>query len=167
MLSRVGLSDSSLATPCGPGARGHDKRFIGEAFAAQLPQPCPSVWVEAGGVAAGGPDAERERLPPLLECRMLDAHREEHGFDLAQACRLEQLLQVPLSRARKIGFVLNLGVENARRFPERAERPPAAGMIPDAGSDKALRAGHARHLRQPGDRVSHEVNDELRHDRVE
>ena len=84
-----------------------------------------------------------------------------------QSCCLEQLLQVSLANARKIGFVCDLRVERARRFPECAERALPAGMIPDTGRDNAPRACHARHLGQPGDSISHEVNDELRQDRVE
>ncbi len=71
------------------------------------------------------------------------------------------------SRARKLGFVFDLGVELARRFPIHAERPLSTGMIPDAGCNDAMLASHARHLAQPGNRVCHEMNDELRQGRVE
>jgi hypothetical protein len=151
----------------GPGARGRDERFLRKAFVAQVSKLSLSVWIEASGVDPSRPYAERERFPPLLECRVLDAHRQDSGLDLLQASCFEQLLQVPLASARKIGFVRNVGVERARRLPKCAERPLPAGMIPDTGRDNAPRACHARHLGQPGDSVSHEVNDELRQDRVE
>ena len=96
-----------------------------------------SRGVEAGQVIAGGPHAERERLPPLLEGRVLDAHFERRFLDLVQARFLEQLGQVPFPRAREPEFAFDAGVELARRLPVRAEWAGYAGVIPDAGCDDA------------------------------
>src|SRR4051794_5984447 len=48
------------------------------------------------------------------------------------------------------------------RVPERTERALAAAVVPDARGDDATPARHAAHLAQAGDRVAHEVDDELR-----
>ena len=58
-------------------------------------------------------------------------------------------------------------VELARGLPEDTERALVAGVIPDAGRDDAARPGDARHLGQPGDRIGHEMDDELGERRVE
>ena len=47
------------------------------------------------------------------------------------------------------------------RPPERRQRAGAAGVVPHARRDGAAGAGHPRHLAQPGDRVRHEVHDQL------
>ena len=70
-----------------------------------------SLLVEARGVSAGGTHTERERFPPVFEGGMLDAHGEMRLLDLAHACRLEELRQVSLSRARQRGFVFDVGIE--------------------------------------------------------
>ena len=123
--------------------------------------------LEPGRIAAGGADAEGERLPPLLEARMRQADRESGLLDVVQPGCLEQLGQLTPARACQVGFALEVGVELARRSPERADRPPAAGMIPDAGRDDPLPPRHAGHLAQARDRICHEVNDELGEGRVE
>ncbi len=73
---------------------------------------------------------------------MLEARFEVGFLDHLEAGCLEQLRQVSLSRARKPGFVLDLGIELARRIPADAERPRSTAVIPDAGPDGALPASH-------------------------
>ena len=65
----------SLPTPRAAQARAEHERCGRQQLAAALAQPGLRFRVEAGRVAPGRADAERERLPPLLEARMLDADR--------------------------------------------------------------------------------------------
>ena len=83
----------------------------------------PALVVEARDVRAGGPDAERVRLPPVLECRMLDAHGEGDLLDLVQSSSLEELGEVACVRSGQLRFVLDVGIELARGLPVDAERP--------------------------------------------
>jgi len=68
---------------------------------------------------------------------------------------------VALPGAGQTGFVIDPGVEFSRRCPERAQRPASAGVIPNARADHATGARYTRHLRQPGDRIVHEVDNQL------
>ena len=74
---------------------------------------------------------------------------------------------MPLACPREPRLVLDVGVELARGAPERAERSLPAAVIPDAGCDDAVSPGDARELAQPGDRICHEVDDELRQGGIE
>ena len=67
----------------------------------------------------------------------------------------------PSARPARRDSSVDLGVELARRLPERAERALPAGVIPDACCDAPAFARHARHLAQPRDGIGHEVDDEL------
>ena len=141
---------------------------VGEQLAAALAQPVAGVLVEAGGVRARRADAERERLPPLLEARGPERRprarrpRRRPGRPRAAASR-----ERAFSRAGEAGLVAHVGIELARRAPEGRERAALARVVPDAGRDHAAGLGDARHLAQPGDRVGHEVHDELRERGVE
>ena len=66
-----------------------------------------------------------------------------------------------LARTRKLRLTLDVGIELADRLPEQAERPLAAGVVPNACRDDSVLAGHARHLAKSHDRVCHEVHDQL------
>ena len=92
---------------------------------------------------------------------MLDAHLQMGCLDRAQAGRVEQLGQVSLSGTGQLGFAFHAGVELAHCVPIRTERPAPAGVIPDGSRYDAARARHSRHLLEPGNRIGHEVNDEL------
>ncbi len=152
---RARLTDDAACRP-GDGAR-----CAGKQGAAALAQRRPRVLVEPGDVLPGRPDAEQERLPPRLEARGLERRLELGRHDVLQAGLAEQIREVALARARESRFVAGVGIEFARRAPEHRERGALTGVIPDAGRDHATWAGHARHLAQPGDRVAHEVHDEL------
>ena len=58
--------------PCSGGQLERSRRQL---LAADLAQPGPPLCVEARHVAAGRANPKRERLPPLLEARMLNANR--------------------------------------------------------------------------------------------
>jgi len=74
---------------------------------------------------------------------------------------LEQLRKVALASACTLGFVLDPMIEFACRVPEKAERPLATSVVPNACGHDTMRPGHARHLAKPSHRVRHEVNDKL------
>ena len=116
----------------------------------------------AAAVVPGGPHAEREGLPPLLEALVLEARGQ------GRSIRRREGSAASISSARwpsrvpaKPRFIIDLRVELAGRLPEHPERAHAAAVIPHAGGDDTTRPGHARHLRQPGHRIRHEVHDEL------
>ena len=96
------------------------------------------IRLEAGRVGPGGTDAEGERLPPLLEAGMFDADRESAFLDLAEPRLAEQPAEVTLARTRKLRLTFDVGIELARRLPEQAQWPLAAGMIPNARRDDAV-----------------------------
>src|SRR5262249_43083726 len=135
--------------------------------AAALAKHVAPFLVEPGDVRAGGADAERVRLPPVLERLMRDAHREERLLDVAQSRGAEQPLQVALVRADEPPLVVDVRLGPAGGPPEDAQRPFTAAVIPDAACDNASRTRYAPHLRDAGGRVRHEVDDELRYRRVE
>jgi hypothetical protein len=125
------------------------------------------VVVEAGHMRAGRADAEHERLPPLLERRMLDADRERSLFDVAQSGSAEQLTEMTLSRSCQAGLVGHGWIEATCRLPEHAQRSTSTVVVPDTRHDDPAPACDAAHLTQAGDRVGHEVHDELRQGSVE
>ena len=142
-----GLSDE---TACRPGGRRSARSGgVRQLLAAALPQLGLPLRVEPGRVGAGGPDAERERLPPVLEGRVLDAHRERGLLDLAQPGRLEQLGQVAL-RGRP-----RAATRPRRRRRARAPRPRTGSAEPVRRRDprrrprRRRRARHPCHLAQP------------------
>jgi len=79
------------------------------------------VYVETSRVAAGRADAERERLPPVVEARLLDADRKSAFLDLVQPCCFEQLRKMALAGARQVRLILDVGIELTRRLPEQAD----------------------------------------------
>ena len=58
--------------------------------------------VEAGHEGTGGAHAEHERLPPVVEARMLDVDRKRALLDLTQPGFSEELRQVPLAGTREL-----------------------------------------------------------------
>src|SRR6266545_4648045 len=129
-----------------PGSCGEHERRVGECGATTFAQLRSVLRVEPGHVYAGRADAESERLPPFLEARMPDAHRQRRFLDLAQPCGLEQLRQVSLTGTHQPRFVFDLGIELARGIPQRAERSLPAGVIPDAGRHDTIPARYPPHL---------------------
>lgn len=69
--------------------------------------------------------------------------------------------------AREAGFVVHIRIELPGCLPERGERSAFPGVIPHARRDHATGGRHALHLAQAGDRVGHEMNDELGEGRIE
>ena len=72
-----------------------------------------------------------------------------------------------LARPCELRLVDGARIFLPRRFPEQADRRPATGHVPHTCRDDSVRAGDTGHLAKPADRVSHEVNDELRERCVE
>ena len=112
--------------------------------------PTPSVY--------GSHHSSKSRTRRARSRRLRDLSKPGRGEELGQLC---------LARAGKPGFVDEVAVELAGGLPVDAQRRSAAGQIPDGRGDDALASRDARHLPQPGDRLGHEVDDELRERRVE
>jgi len=123
--------------------------------------------IEPRHVAAGRADADRERLPPRFEGRLLDLDEQRALFDFVQAGLIEQHGEPAPAGAGKRRFVLDVVVELPRRVPEQTQRPLAAGVIPDTSGNDSARSRHARHLAQPEHRIGHEMNDQLRQHGIE
>src|SRR4051812_8287829 len=68
--------------PCCPGAGRQHERPWRQHLAAELAKPGYPPRVQTGHVAAGGAHAEGERLPPILEARVLCANRKRALLDL-------------------------------------------------------------------------------------
>lgn len=66
-----------------------------------------------------------------------------------------------LTCTRELRLILGVAIKLMRRLPKHAERPLAAGVIPNTRCDDTMLARHARHLLKSPDRLRHEVNDEL------
>ena len=100
------------------------------------------------GVGAGRADAERERLPPVLEGRMLDAHsRARSPRRRAAPPPRTARARCPARAPASPDSSSTLGVELARGVPEHAQRarPPAWSQTQAATTPP--RSRDARHLR--------------------
>ena len=118
-------------------------------------------------MVARGADSELVGLPPRLERRVLDLDLERRLVHLAEPGLGEELREMPLARTGELRLVHDVLVERACGVPEDADRPTPAGVVPDARSHDAVLARDTCHLAEPADRVTHEVDDELRERRVE
>ena len=153
--------------PCRPGQRRHSERGGRQHLAAAFAQPGSARRTQTSDVAAGKTDAEGERLPPIIEARMFDLHRQSGLLNFVQPGCSEQLSKVPFARTREPRLILDTGIELPRSLPKEAERPLTAGVIPDARRHDATVARDPRHLAKSLDGLCHEVNDELGQGRVE
>ena len=92
---------------------------VRELRATPFPQLGLSRRVESGDIASGGSDAERERLPPFFEARMLNADRVSRLLDLAP---VRQRRTAPRDRLRER---LRGGTRRRGRGRARALHPRA------------------------------------------
>ena len=117
------VSDPSAGSP---GDCGNSEWPLGKQRAATLAQGLERRLVQGPRVRAGGPDAERERLPPFLEACVLAHAGDLPRLDVAQPRRREHLGEVPLAGARQVRFVLDAGssCRAARQNGESGARPP-------------------------------------------
>ena len=147
--------------PCRPGDHGRGERRRREHHPAAFTERFSSLRVETGHVGTGRADAERERTPPLVEARVLDADRQCGLFDLVQPRGSEEFAEMALACTREPGLVGDRPIERSSRLPEEAEWSSAAGVIPHACRDHPALAHHASHLPHSRKRVRHEMHDEL------
>ena len=134
-------SASSLARPTRgrPRARRQRERRVGKPRATALPQLRPSLRVEPGDVLAGGADSERERLPPLLEARVLDARPTGSCSSHVREARLrrEELGQLAFARTRP-------GRDSSSASRVELAQPPSRTR----SAARARRRGPRRRLRR-------------------
>src|SRR5262249_4266413 len=149
-----------------PGLRRDDERWLRQSLLAELAQCRALIGLEAGDMRTRWGDAERERLPPVLERGVLDVRRDGTVDDVADSSRAKELGQVagPAARADRTG--LDLRIERFGGIPERTDRA-AVGEVPHACGDDAAVPGHPRHLAEACDRIVHDVDHELGERRIE
>jgi hypothetical protein len=88
--------------------------------------------------------------------------RQRGGCAPVQASLSEQAGQVAFADTGQAGLVVGGRIQLAHRGAERGQRPAAARVIPYAGRYHSAGPGDPAHLPQALNRVSHEVNDQLR-----
>ena len=93
---------------------------------------------------------------------MADPDRQRGDRGPVQAGLSEQAGQVAFADAGQAGLVVGGRIQLAYRGPERGQRPAAARVIPHAGRHHSAGPGDPAHLPQALNRVSHEMNDQLR-----
>src|SRR5262249_8981337 len=134
----------------GPGDRGQRERRLRQELTAAVSESRSALVVEAGRVRPDGPDAERDRLPPVLEGGVVDSRFELGLLQVAQSCCFEQLDELTVARAWISRLARDVGGELACRTPEEREHlGAAAGEIPDARGDGSSFARDSPHLSQP------------------
>ena len=78
-----------------PGLRRDYERWLRQPLPAELAQRRAPIGLEAGDVRARRGDAERERLPPVLERGVLDVHRDGAVDDVADSNRAKRSARSP------------------------------------------------------------------------
>lgn len=98
--------------------RDKGERRLRRRFSGEITQLHPALVVELSQIPAGRPNSELDRVPPVLEGRVLDRHREGHLLNLAQARGAKEFGEMSLPGAGEIGLVSNSGIQTARSLPE-------------------------------------------------
>src|SRR6184192_1925976 len=143
-----------------PGLRRDYERWLRQPLPAELAQCGAPIRLEAGDVRTRRGDAERERLPPVLERGVLDVHRDGAVDDVADSSRAKEVGQVAGPAAGADRPSLDLRIERLGGLPERTDRT-AVGGVPHACGDDAAVPRHPRHLAEACDRIVHDVDHEL------
>jgi hypothetical protein len=86
-VAQVRLHDAARS----PSGSGHGEGRFWEDFATVLAQPGPVERAERGHVGACRANAELERLPPVVEGRMINVDGEHRVLDRAQTSFSHQL----------------------------------------------------------------------------
>jgi hypothetical protein len=81
-----------------PGQGRQLERWRWQHLSAAFAQLSLSLSVETSRVPTGGTDAEKERLPPLLQGRVLDADGQSAFLDLVQTGCVEEPAEMTLAR---------------------------------------------------------------------
>lgn len=109
-------------------------------------QSCSPVGIEARHMRARRANTKGERLPPLVEGRMLNADHEPRLLDVAQTGGTKQLAEVTLACSGKRGLTCNAQVQSVSCFPEDAQWSAATGEVPHARDHDTIWPRHAPHL---------------------
>src|SRR5213080_2906240 len=112
-----------------PGLRRDYERWLRQPLPAELAQCRAPIGLEAGDVRTRRGDAERERLPPVLERGVLDVHRDGAADDVADSSRTKEVGQVAGPAAGADRPSLDLRIERLGGIPERTDRA-AVGEVP-------------------------------------
>ncbi len=114
-----------------------------------------ATWSPAGPtpIVNGSHQSSNDGNPTVTSIRS--------ATNVGAAGQAEQLCEVPLADPGALGLVVDRVAQAAHRRPEHRQRAALAGVVPDAGADHTAGTSDPSHLRQPDDRVGHEVDDEL------
>src|SRR5947199_9247866 len=94
--------EASSRAPRHPGLRRDHERWLRQPLPAELAQCRAPIGLEAGDVRTRRGDAERERLPPVLERGVLDVHRDGAVDDVPAHTSCKPTARVPAGpRARR------------------------------------------------------------------
>lgn len=132
-----------------------------------IAQRRPHCGAETGDVGAGRPDTQGERHPPVLERREFQGDGQPGLDRLGQPGRPTQLDQLAGTGPGQPRLARRGRITITHRPPEERQRSGVAGVVPDAGADDPTGPGDPLHLGQPGDRVGHEMDDQLREADIE
>jgi hypothetical protein len=163
----AGIEPALAVAACGPGDGLEREGRVRRKLPTPLFQLLALHGVEAGHVRTRGTDAERIRLPPIVETRVLHLDGQVGVLDVLETGGFEQLGKVARAGTCELRFVPSSGIELPNRRPKQAERAPPTGVVPDASGDHPARMGDPRHLAQSGDGIRHEMHNELREGNVE
>ncbi len=106
-------------------------------------------------------------MPPLLETRMHDRHRQHRSRRIYHPRRFEKRDKLPLLGAGKIRLIGRIGVGLANRPRKHRQWAEHPGVVPDIRANRSARVGYTRHFGESGDGVGHEVDHQLREYHVE
>src|SRR5437868_5552812 len=132
-----------------PGLRRDYERWLRQPLPAELAQCRAAIGLEAGDVRTRRGDAERERLPPVLERCVLDVHRDGAVDDVAGSSRSKEVGQVagPAAGADRPSLDLRIerlgiGVAQAHFFsfggnPSRRDRSTWLVSAPTATNSES------------------------------
>src|SRR2546429_5883795 len=144
-----------------PGLRRDYERWLRQPLPAELAQCRAPIGLEAGDVRTRRGDAERERLPPVLERGVLDVHRDGAVDDVADSSRAKEVGQVagPAAGADRPSLDLGssawaasqngpIGPPSVKSHTHAATTPPsrvtrAISRRPATGSSMTLTASWA------------------------
>src|ERR1700744_6110935 len=120
-----------------PSGGGDGERALRQLPPAAFTKSVSSFFVQRGQVGAGWSDAQRVRLPPRIEVRMVDTDGQRGRLNRAESGFCEQPGQMTFASTRQARFVFRGWINFTHRLPECARRTAAAPVVPDASGDGA------------------------------
>ena len=98
---------------------------------------------------------------------MVDLDGQDTLLGCVEAGGVKEPREVALPRTGALRFVCDIRIELTGDLPERPERPALPTVIPDTGRHDPAFTRNPGHFAEARDRIVHEVDDELRENRIE